>query len=163
MCPKRAEEAAFAWKERATHGWARLPRKLQAAAHWAEGNLEIDQEHLASNTVVDFLTSMWRSVRVRSNARTVVCACLPGEQHVLGLHMAATVLAFEGWRVQLLGDNTPLDSLVRSTSRLGAEAICIGSSPVVGRASLDRLLGGLCDAVDPGVELWLGGATQPEE
>ena len=54
-------------------------------------------------------------------------ACAPGEQHDIGLLMLAVMLRADGWRVEFLGADTPVDDAdrvrrARSTRRCSASA-----------------------------------------
>ena len=77
---------------------------------WADGELSIAQEHLATSISMRVITlqrDAFRHARQRSSHR-VVLAGLEGEQHVVGLNMAASVLLHAGYDVRLLGPDLPV-------------------------------------------------------
>ena len=80
---------------------------------WAGGELRVSQEHYASERVREFLTAQWRGLAGagRGTRKAVVLATPPGEQHTLGLSMAAWVVALAGVRVVFLGAGTPMPEL----------------------------------------------------
>jgi len=87
-----------------------IPYLHDLGERWAAGAVTVAQEHFASNLVRARLLALaqdWGS----GGASTVVGACLPGEDHDLGLVMLGLLLARRGWQVTFLGADTPLDSL----------------------------------------------------
>src|SRR5690242_16717690 len=63
---------------------------------WDRGDVEVGHEHFASEYVREFLTMHWRPMSARATGPRIVCATLSGEEHVLGLHMAAMALSLAG-------------------------------------------------------------------
>jgi methanogenic corrinoid protein MtbC1 len=57
-----------------------------------------------------------------------VLACAPGEQHDIGLLMLAVMLRADGWRVEFLGADTPVDSAIAFADRIGATMLCISAA-----------------------------------
>lgn len=80
---------------------------------WARGELSVGHEHFASERLRSFLVGVWTEMGGDGRSGQVVCATLPGEQHVLGLHMAACALVLAGLRVLFLGTEVPLIDLAR--------------------------------------------------
>ena len=74
---------------------------------------------------------------------TAVLACAPGEHHDLGLLMLAVALRADGWRVEYLGADTPVESAVR-VRRRGSVARCSASARPAA-TSLDGLGSRLSD------------------
>ena len=94
---------------------------------WAAGELTVAQEHLASSTVRAALQKLLADAR--ANVRGVaVLACVPGEQHEIGLMMLAVLLRSDGWQVAYLGADTPLDDALDLSATLGAGALCFSAS-----------------------------------
>ena len=86
---------------------------------WAQGELRVSQEHFASERVREFLIAQWRGLAgaTPGSATAVVFATPPGEDHGLGLHMAAWVVALAGLRVVFLGARTPMPELAFAVER----------------------------------------------
>jgi methanogenic corrinoid protein MtbC1 len=92
---------------------------------WAGGELTVGDEHLAtqiSMRVVALEREAFRVVRRRTGWR-VLLAAVPGEQHVLGLSMAATVLEHAGYDVLALGADLPHDALIQAVARHDATIV----------------------------------------
>lgn len=102
---------------------------------WANGKLEVFQEHFASEILRTFLARNWRPLADHAHAGIVVVAAPPSERHDLGLHFVACTLALCGRRVGFLGTNTPIDDIIAAASQCDAEAVaCSFSLSSVGQS-----------------------------
>lgn len=111
---------------------------------WAAGELRVSQEHYASERVREFLTAQWRALAgaARGTRAAVVLATPPGEQHTLGLNMAAWVIALAGVRVVFLGAGTPMAELAFAVEHYGASGVVLSMAAGYAgdlRAQLDEL------------------------
>ena len=85
---------------------------------WADGRLSVAEEHLAtaiSRHVVAILRDLFRLERERGTHR-VVLAAVQGEQHVLGLEMAASLIEHAGYDVRHFGADVPIEDLGRAVT-----------------------------------------------
>jgi len=123
---------------------------------WASGRIDVVHEHYASEVLRDFLTDQWRPLSDRSQGPRVVCTTPPGEEHALGLQMAATVLAMAGWRILFLGPNTPVDDIV-TAAEARAEAVAISLSIAADPESTRRGLQSMAARLPADIELIVGG------
>ena len=86
---------------------------------WADGELSVVEEHLAtsiSRRVITLQREAFRVARQRSSLR-VVLAAVQGEQHVVGLEMAANLILHAGYDVRLLGADVPVAQLPAAVQR----------------------------------------------
>lgn len=135
------------------------PLLFNVGEAWARGELSVHHEHFASEHVRDFLSSRWRPLSSDSDGRKrVVCATLPGEQHDLGLHMAAVALSISGVPLVFLGANTPLDDIVSAAHGTLTVAIAISVSLSASPAQVGTDLTELRRALHPGIQILAGGA-----
>lgn len=135
------------------------PFVREIGERWAAGQLDVVQEHVASERVTDLLSGIWTSLSGRAGGPTVVCAALPTEQHVLGLQMAATVMAFAGLHVTFTGANVPIEEIVKGVHRSSAIAVAISASESMAKATLLEHLRSIRRQIPEGVTMLLGGAT----
>ncbi|HAN30005.1 MAG TPA: hypothetical protein DCQ06_00270, partial [Myxococcales bacterium] len=133
------------------------PLLVEVGTRWARGEIGVATEHFISERLRDFLSTRWRAANASAQAAKVVCACLPGERHVIGLHLAAVAAALAGVHVVFLGADTPIRDILSAVDRVGAKA---GAVSVAGGASTDLLTHQL-KVVRRGlprqVSLWIGG------
>ena len=140
---------------------------LEEIGHlWASGELTVGHEHFATERLRTFLVVVWTEMAGDSRADQVVCATLPGEQHVLGLHMAACALALAGLRVLFLGTEVPLIDLARvvQQSRPGqasVHALLISVSEAQEEMAVRNQLAQLRKMLPVETPLLVGGAGAP--
>jgi DNA-binding transcriptional MerR regulator/methylmalonyl-CoA mutase cobalamin-binding subunit len=134
------------------------PYLTQVGAAWASGQLRICEEHLASEKARAFLSDQWRKLNppLSSERAGIVLGTPPGEQHVLGLHMAAWVIASTDSQVLFLGADTPMAELASTAARRAARGIAL--SVAAGYSGdLRRHLRELTQRMPSGVSVALGG------
>ena len=103
------------------------PALRWAGEAWHRGELSIAQEHAISAKVRLHLGRLLADGRggVRG---TAVLACAPGEQHDIGLMMLAVMLRADGWRVEYLGADTPVEAALDFAAEIGATVLCISAA-----------------------------------
>ncbi len=124
---------------------------------WHAGHLGVHHEHQASERLRGFLFSAWRDLADRNSGRSMVCACLPGERHDLGLHMAAAALATGGARVVFLGADAPVDSIVQTASEVSPRAVVVSISVFVDPDQARQSLVQLRERLPRAIEIVVGG------
>jgi MerR family transcriptional regulator, light-induced transcriptional regulator len=102
---------------------------------WEQGLLQPYHEHFVSEQMRYALARRWSGSR-SSDGPPVICCTLPGEQHDLGSHMVAAVLASLGCQPVVLGRSLPVASVVEAASRTSAAAVAIS---VVNPENLDTV------------------------
>jgi MerR family transcriptional regulator, light-induced transcriptional regulator len=95
---------------------------------WAAGRLGIHHEHFLSERVGDFLRTVRQPLEERATGPLVIVASLPGEEHGLGLQMAALVLAHAGCRILYLGPEVPPQEIASLAKDLTARAVAVSIS-----------------------------------
>lgn len=93
-----------------------VPALRRIGAGWADGTLTVADEHRASAIVERILASLDRRRAGRPRG-TAVAAAPAGEEHGLPVAMAAATLREDGWSVEHLGRDLPLDALADFCSR----------------------------------------------
>ena len=100
-----------------------LPYLHRLGERWEDGEISVAQEHFASNLLRGRLLGLaqgWGQGR----GPGAVLACLPGEQHELGLLAFGVALHRRGWRITYLGTNSPIGA-VADASRLLLPAVVV--------------------------------------
>ena len=86
---------------------------------WADGRVTVAEEHLAtsiSTGIVALLREAFRVARRRA-AHCVLLAGVQGERHIVGLEMAASVIAHAGYDVRLFGADVPVRDIGPAIAR----------------------------------------------
>lgn len=91
-----------------------LPYLRELGERWERGDASVVQEHMASNLIRARLLTLAQGWE-RGRGPTAILACMPDEQHDLGLMVLGLALFRLGWKIIFLGANTPLESLIAET------------------------------------------------
>ena len=102
------------------------PAAYELGARWQAETLSVAGEHMVSSMLSGRVERL-RQTMTSPNRNTplVVCACLPGEQHELGLLVLSIRLSSAGYQVAYLGRDLPLSELRDAVERLRAGAVCL--------------------------------------
>jgi DNA-binding transcriptional MerR regulator len=87
-----------------------IPYLAELGDRWHRGAASIAQEHFATNVVRGRLAGLARGWGSGHGPRAVL-ACPSGELHDLALMVFGIVLNRNGWRIDYLGANTPIEEL----------------------------------------------------
>jgi len=106
-----------------------VPYLHELGERWRSGAASVAQEHFASGLLRGRLLGLARGWGVGVGPLALL-ACLPREQHELGLIAFGLLLHTRGWRIVYLGPDTPLDTV---------EALSADSKPdLIVLTALDR-------------------------
>lgn len=120
-----------------------LPALREIGDEWERGELDVAQEHFASNLVRERLLALARFWG-RGRGPLAILACAPGERHDIGLIAFGLVIRSHGWRVLFFGADTPLSALEQAASTTDPRLVVIAgtdSELLVAAASGLRRLG----------------------
>jgi MerR family transcriptional regulator, light-induced transcriptional regulator len=87
-----------------------LPYLHRLGERWETGEISVAQEHFASNLLRGRLLGLaqgWGQGR----GPGAILACVPGEQHELGLLAFGVALHRRGWRITYLGTDSPIEAV----------------------------------------------------
>jgi methanogenic corrinoid protein MtbC1 len=101
-----------------------LPTLADVGRGWEQGDVDISQEHFASNLIRGRLLALAR-LWGRGSGPLALLACAPGEQHDISLLAFGLVLRSFGWRILFLGADTPLSTLQQTAETTGSAVIVL--------------------------------------
>jgi DNA-binding transcriptional MerR regulator len=104
-----------------------LPYLYELGDRWERGEISVAQEHFASNVLRGRLLALARGWG-RGVGPVALLACLPGEQHDLGLIAFGLALRSHGWRIAYFGPDTPLETLERAAEALGPRLVVVSAT-----------------------------------
>jgi DNA-binding transcriptional MerR regulator len=116
-----------------------LPYLRDLGDRWEAGEISVAQEHFASAILRSRLLEQSRGWD-RGDGPRAMLACAPGELHDLPLICLGLALRSRGWRITMLGADTPLESLVEAVSVVRPEVVVVS-------AMFDDRLDGRTDAL----------------
>ncbi|HJV91032.1 MAG TPA: MerR family transcriptional regulator [Holophagaceae bacterium] len=124
---------------------------------WAEGTLDIHQEHFLTEVLEDRLRQLRAEQRVQPGSPVILFATLPGERHRLGLLMAALTYAAKGHRTELLGIDLPVANIASAARTLKASCVAVSLSIQSSGEPTRRLIQDLQERLPDGCRLIIGG------
>ncbi|WP_322806677.1 MerR family transcriptional regulator [Thermanaerothrix sp.] len=89
-----------------------VPCLTQIGEAWYRGEIRVTTEHFASSFLRGKLLTLFQTYPIRRGSAYIMVGGAPYEQHELGSLMFAILLRSEGYRVEYLGPDIPLDDLV---------------------------------------------------
>ncbi|MFM2058763.1 MAG: hypothetical protein RLY71_3148 [Pseudomonadota bacterium] len=137
------------------------PLMVEVGRAWSQGELEIFEEHLCSETLETVLRAAMASApepAVGSEPR-VLLATLPTEAHGLGLLMADALFCVEGCHCMNLGTQTPLRDVVLAARAHRAQIVALSFSVATNVNQAIDNLAELRAALADEVEIWVGSAS----
>jgi DNA-binding transcriptional MerR regulator len=116
--------AAFGLEESLRH--VVLPTLKKVGDGWKRGEIEISEEHFASNLIRGRLLALARFWG-RGTGPLALLACAPGEMHDITLLAFALVLRSHSWRILFLGADTPIATLARAAETTRPALVVVSS------------------------------------
>jgi methanogenic corrinoid protein MtbC1 len=101
-----------------------LPYLHELGERWLRGQASVAQEHFASSVVRGRLLGLARGWGLGLGP-TAVLACLPGEQHDLGLIAFGLALRSRGWRIVYLGGDSPIETVEEVSRQLDPSLVVL--------------------------------------
>jgi MerR family transcriptional regulator, light-induced transcriptional regulator len=177
----RANDAAGAYRvtSRAVAGGMTIPllyqRVIAPAMHaigelWEKGAITVADEHLATALTHRVIGALRPPLHCEVHADApaegpqgrAMLAAVEGEQHALGLRMAADVLEDLGYETIYLGADVPTDALLQAVDSLAPDLLALSVTMPEFAPALERVASTL-RASHPRLELLLGGQAAPAE
>ena len=135
-----------------------IPYLHNLGERWARGGVTVAQEHFASNLLRGRLLGLARGWG-QGHGPTAVLACLPSEQHDLGLIAFGITLYRRGWRIIYLGPDTPIATIRQAADSIAPDLVVLaGTVPEPFAAHADAITD-----LARHTTLALGGAGATEE
>ena len=134
-----------------------MPLLQTVGESWAQGSLEIFQEHFLSQQVVHFLNVEIARVSSQNQPPQVLLATLPGEEHTLGLLMMSAMLTDKGVTTINLGGEVPMDQIHQAVKHYQTPVVGITFSGAYQYSNIRSHLLELRELLDDDVDIWTGG------
>jgi methanogenic corrinoid protein MtbC1 len=126
---------------------------------WERGEIGVAHEHMATQIamrVLVLLRELSRVARGRADQR-VMLAAVQGEQHFMGLQMAADLLDEAGYDVVMLGPDVPTEALEDIVAEHRPQIVALSVTMSDAAANLPRAIDAVVSA-HSGAGLIVGGA-----
>jgi len=103
-----------------------VPYLQELGERWRRGEASVAQEHFASGVLRGRLLGLARGWGL-GRGPVAVLACLPGEQHDLGLIAFGLALRSQGWRIIYLGPDSPIDTVADACRQLEPSLVVLNA------------------------------------
>lgn len=89
------------------------PVMYRVGKEWQEGNVTVAHEHLATSTIARVMSSIYPEFVLSdvTKGKAIISSSV-NEHHEIGARMIADALEYDGWDIQFVGSNVPLDELI---------------------------------------------------
>lgn len=134
-----------------------LPLLVELGTRWESAVGSVAEEHFFGVYLRNKLGARFHHRHRHPHGPKLLAACLPGEDHEVGLLLFALAANEAGFRLVMLGADMPLAELPHAARRAQADAIVLSGSIEPLPALLSDALPQLVSAVD--MPVYLGGQT----
>ena len=135
-----------------------VPLLNTVGEYWADGKLQIFQEHFLSQHLIRFLGAKIPDMQKQARKPRVLLATLPGEEHTLGLLMVAAMLSSHGISAINIGGEVPMDQIAAAVEQFRADIVGITFSGAYQYRNIRPHLAELRELIPDDIEIWTGGA-----
>ena len=124
---------------------------------WANAESSVAEEHFFGAYLRNKLGARFHHQPARTGGSKLIAACMPGEQHEVGLMLFCLSALNHDYQIVYLGADTPLMELIEPVQRSHADAVLLSSSIDPPLSVLNNDLPKLSAALD--IPIFIGGKT----
>jgi methanogenic corrinoid protein MtbC1 len=103
-----------------------LPVMHEIGTRWESGDVSVAEEHFATALLRGRMLALGRNWGAGTGPLALL-ACPPDEQHDLGLIAFGLVLRERGWRIALLGGDTPIETISDAVAKLAPDVVVLAA------------------------------------
>ncbi len=131
---------------------------------WEQGTISVADEHLATALTHQTMAGIYGpSLGHKVKPGRILMAAVEGEQHALGLRMAADVLELAGYETIYLGADVPTDDLLQAVAARSPDLVGLSATMPSSIQALDRAIAEI-QRVNPNLIVLFGGqGVRPRE
>lgn len=126
---------------------------------WAQGEISVADEHLATALTHQAMAGIYGpSLGHKVKPGRILMAAVEGEQHALGLRMAADVVELAGYETIYLGADVPTADLLQAVTARSPDLVGLSATMPSSVPSLDRAIAEI-QRVNPNLTVLFGGQS----
>lgn len=103
------------------------PSLYEIGDAWYRGEIRIATEHFSSNLIRGVLLNLLQAFPVYSSAPHLLVGCAPEEFHEIASLMLSVLLRREGYQVEFLGSDLPMEDLVIYAEDVSADMVIVSA------------------------------------
>jgi methanogenic corrinoid protein MtbC1 len=142
------------------------PAQHEVGRLWQTGQLTVAHEHYCTAATEIVMAELFRQLVIPSppHKRRIMCFCVEGERHCVGLKMFADLMSLEGWDSTYIGQDTPTSSAIQFISREKPRVIAVSVTFMKNVRSLENLIRKLRDRPEgESTKVLIGGRATSSE
>lgn len=96
---------------------------------WQLNRITVAQEHFCTAATLAIMNQFYRTILATPRSgRRLVCCCVEGDLHEMGLRIVADFFELEGWDCDYVGANAPSGDLVATIERAPPDLIAVSAT-----------------------------------
>jgi MerR family transcriptional regulator, light-induced transcriptional regulator len=124
---------------------------------WEHNKISVATEHLASAIVESLLNEFYSRILInKSGTQKAMLACVENEFHQIGIKMVNDVFEMNGWDVQFLGANAPIEKIVKLSKVFKPDVFAVSFSLFFNLPNLEKTIERLNEEF-PHIPILIGG------
>ncbi len=135
------------------------PALVEIGEGWHRGEVTVVQEHFATAFLRRRLASLFDAYPQPTSGPLAIAGSAPSEWHDIGILMVSLALRRHGWRVIYLGQNVPVEHLLREVRKLKPDMLCLSAATADAVAALTDVHAQVAALPDPRPRLVFGGSA----
>jgi MerR family transcriptional regulator, light-induced transcriptional regulator len=136
-----------------------VPALGQIGRLWENDRIGASTEHLATEITRYVIYRLFdSSPRKQSVPFSAVLACVPGDEHDIGIDLMANLLRNDGWSLSFIGRGSPHQDLLETVAGARPDVVILSVSLVSHLPAAHTLIVDLREKI-PGIRIILGGAA----
>lgn len=138
-----------------------VPAMSAIGTKWKDGEIDVFVEHRASGIAARSAARIGLRFSKRGVRKgTVLLGSPEGEWHALGSQLLSDLIHFEGWKVDDLGANVPVESFVAAAMEVpDVVAVCIASTMKETLPAMSETITKIKKASNNSIPCFVGGAA----
>ncbi|MCC7448546.1 MAG: MerR family transcriptional regulator [Anaerolineae bacterium] len=104
------------------------PALVEIGEAWHRGDIFISTEHFATTYLRGRLLALLQAYSHRPDMPVIFVGCAPSERHEVGALIFAVMLRQQGYNVVYLGQDVPIEDIVRSAAQEHPALVCLSAN-----------------------------------
>ena len=126
---------------------------------WETGRITVADEHAVTEICRYVLFRLFDSFETgKTVGLKALAACVPGDEHELGVEIVGEYLRLKGWEVFVVGRSTPLEDILKALADFRPDVAFFSATLVANLPAAQALVAGVQKTL-PGLGVVLGGAA----
>ena len=127
---------------------------------WETNQITVADEHMGTAITQYVMSNLYQYLEMADEQLgRVVVTGVQGELHQVGANMVADVLEADGWDVQFLGTNVPVEGVIQSIRKHGADLFGISSTMLFNIPRVIALVEAARNEFGDSIRILLGGGA----